>query len=112
MRKSRKSTKFSKHTLQFVASRFRVLGEPMRLALLIALDTGEKNVTALVRISGASQANVSKHLRILADSGMVASRKDGLKIFYFISDPQIIEVCELMCARLKEEFAAKSAHFR
>lgn len=111
MTKSRKPAKFSSQALGFVARRFRVLGEPMRLTLLVALDTGEKNVGQLVKLTRTTQANVSKHLRVLSDAGMVASRKAGLKTFYFISDPQIIDLCHLMCARLKKEFAARSAHF-
>ena len=84
----------------------------MRLKLLIALENGEKNVTELVQHTEATQANVSKHLGILSDAGMVSRRKEGLKTFYFISDPQIFELCDLMCSKLQREFSAKSAHFR
>lgn len=111
-KKSSKPQRFSKEAIDFVAGRFRVLGEPMRLKLLIALETGEKNVTELVELSRATQGNVSKHLGILTDAGMVARRKEGLKTFYFISDPQIIELCDLMCSKLEKEFSEKSAHFR
>ncbi len=111
-RKKTKSSLLSKEALEFVATRFRVLGEPMRLVLLSALQSGEKNVTELVVETGATQANVSKHLGILSDAGMVARRKDGLKTFYFISDPQIIELCELMCSKLEKEFTGKARHFR
>ena len=110
--KSKKSSGFSPEALGFVAERFRVLGEPMRLKLLIALETSEKNVTELVELTGATQGNVSKHLGILSNAGMVSRRKEGLKVFYFISDPQIIELCDLMCSKLQKEFTEKSAHFR
>lgn len=111
-KKSKKPRAFSKQALEFVAGRFRVLGEPMRLVLLVALETGEKNVTELVEVTGATQGNVSKHLGILSDAGMVSRRKEGLKVFYFISDPQIIELCDLMCSKLQKEFTEKSSHFR
>ena len=110
--KSKKSRAFSPEALGFVAERFRVLGEPMRLKLLIALETGEKNVTELVQLTEATQANVSKHLGILSDAGMVSRRKEGLKTFYVISDPQIFKLCDLMCSKLQKEFVAKSRHFR
>ena len=110
--KSKKSRLFSPEALGFVANRFRVLGEPMRLKLLIALETGEKNVTELVQLTEATQANVSKHLGILSDAGMVARRKEGLKTFYVISDPQILKLCDLMCSKLQKEFSQKSSHFR
>ncbi len=110
--KSKKRRIFSAAALQFVAGRFRVLGEPLRLTLLVALEEGEKNVTELVQETGATQGNVSKHLGILSEAGMVSRRKEGLKVFYYISDPQIIELCDLMCAKLEQEFSTKSAHFR
>ncbi len=110
--KSKKSSGFSPEALGFVAERFRVLGEPMRLKLLIALETGEKNVTELVRHTESTQANVSKHLGILTDAGMLSRRKEGLKTFYVISDPQIFELCDLMCSKLQKEFSEKSRHFR
>ncbi len=110
--KSKKSRVFSPEALGFVADRFRVLGEPMRLKLLIALETGEKNVSELVQLTEATQANVSKHLGILSDAGMVARRKEGLKTFYVISDPQIFKLCDLMCSKLQKEFSEKSSHFR
>ena len=111
-KKSSPSQRLPPAALDFVAGRFRVLGEPMRLKLLIALETGEKNVTQLVEFTRATQGNISKHLGILSEAGMVARRKEGLKVFYFISDPQIIELCDLMCSRLEKEFAARSRHFR
>ena len=110
--KSKTSRLFSAEALGFVAERFRVLGEPMRLKLLIALETGEKNVTELVQLTEATQANVSKHLGILSDAGMVSRRKEGLKTFYVISDPQIFKLCDLMCSKLQKEFSEKSRHFR
>ena len=109
--KSKQSCAFSPEALGFVAERFRVLGEPMRLKLLIALETGEKNVTELVQLTESTQANVSKHLGILSDAGMISRRKEGPKTFYEISDPQIFKLCDLMCSKLQKEFTEKSAHF-
>ncbi len=110
----RKSSKprLSARGLQMVARRFQVLSEPARLALLVALEQGEQNVTALVGLTGLSQGNVSKHLGILMEVGMVDRRKQGVNAFYFISDPQIMELCDLMCARLEKDLAEKSAHLR
>lgn len=101
----------SPDALALVAARFRMLGEPMRLRLLNELRSGEKTVTELVETTGAGQANVSKHLGLLADSGMVGRRKDGLNVFYFIADPSLFELCDLVCTRLQKELAEKAAHF-
>jgi len=96
-------------TLDLIAARFRVLGEPMRLALLNELRGGEKTVTELVEAVEAGQANVSKHLALLAESGMVGRRKEGLNAYYFIADESLFELCDLVCSRLQKEFAAKAA---
>ncbi|MBM3823806.1 MAG: helix-turn-helix transcriptional regulator [Verrucomicrobia bacterium] len=95
--------------LELVAARFRLLAEPMRLRLLHELRGGEKSVTALVEATGAGQANVSKHLSLLAGAGMVGRRKQGLNVHYFIADESLFELCDLVCGRLQEELAAKTA---
>jgi ArsR family transcriptional regulator len=98
--------------LDLVAVRFRMLAEPMRLRLLNELRDGEKTVTALVEATGAGQANVSKHLSLLADAGMGGRRKEGLSVYYFIVDESLFELCDLVCGRLQKELADKARHFR
>ncbi len=112
MPRQAKPKRISEEGLQLVAPRFKVLGEPARLKLLMALEEGEQHVTALIKLTGLTQGNVSKHLGILMGEGMVDRRKQGLNPFYFISDPQIIELCDLMCSKLEKEFDKKSTHFR
>ena len=89
----------SEKELTVVAEKFRVLSEPMRLRLLNSLRAGERTVSTLVVATGASQANASKHLGILLEAGMVARRKQGLHVFYYICDETVFKLCELMCAR-------------
>src|SRR6516165_11203941 len=98
--------------LELVAARFRMLAEPMRLRLLNELRDREQTVTALVEATGAGQANVSKHLSLLADAGMVGRRKEGLNVYYFIVDESLFELCDLVCGRLQKELAEKARHFR
>jgi DNA-binding transcriptional ArsR family regulator len=95
--------------LELIASRFRALSEPVRLRLLNLLMHKEQSVGALVAASGSGQANVSKHLAILKEAGMVGTRKEGLQTICFIADPIINELCELMCSRLREEMEHKAA---
>ena len=97
--------------LELVAARFRMLAEPMRLRLLNELREREMTVTGLVEATGAGQANVSKHLSLLADAGMVGRRKEGLNVFYFIADGSLFELCDLVCGRLQRELAEKARHF-
>ncbi len=97
--------------LELVAARFKMLAEPMRLRLLHEMRGGEKTVTELVAAIGAGQANVSKHLGLLADAGMVSRRKEGLNVNYFIADESLFELCDLVCGGLQKELAEKAAHF-
>lgn len=91
----------SEEALRLVAARFKVLSEPHRLLLLQTLGTGELSVSELVRSTGLTQTNVSRHLQTLADAGMVERRKAGVNVFYRIGDPTIFQLCELMCGSLQ-----------
>ena len=86
--------------LGLVAARFKLLGEPARLALLNSLMSREQNVNELVESTGLSQANVSKHLAQLADAGYVNRRKDGLFTVYSIADDSVFQLCDLMCSSI------------
>jgi DNA-binding transcriptional ArsR family regulator len=101
----------TEEALDLVARRFAILGEPMRLRLLHALIAGEQPVNALVERLGGTQANISRHLQTLADGGMVCRRKEGLQVFYRISDPSIFELCDLVCGSLEKEHARRAAAF-
>ena len=97
--------------LVLVARRFAVLSEPMRLRLVHALFDGEKNVNALVGVTGGTQANVSRHLQTLAQASVLARRKEGLQVFYSIADPSIFKLCELVCGGLEKQFARQAGAF-
>jgi predicted transcriptional regulator len=71
MRKTTSFQTFNENAIEQVAARFRALGEASRLKLIFAAGKGEKNVTQLIAATGLSQANVSKHLHILTDNGIL-----------------------------------------
>lgn len=102
-RKSALHKALSDTALAMIAARFRALSEPVRLRLLNTLMQGEHSVTQLVAASGSGQANVSKHLGVLRDAGMVTMRREGLLTMCSIADPAIIQLCDIMCAKLKAE---------
>ncbi len=83
--------------LDLMAEKFRMLADPTRLAILRALMPGERSVTQVVVETGANQANVSKHLKMLAEAGLVARRKEGLQVFYRLDDPLVEKLCKLVC---------------
>ncbi|PZO49589.1 MAG: transcriptional regulator [Phormidesmis priestleyi] len=90
-----------------VADYFKVLSEVSRLQVLCCLKTGAKNVTEIIQATGLGQANVSKHLKVLVQAGMLTRRPEGINVYYQISDPMIFELCELVCdllaIRLQEQ---------
>lgn len=98
----------SETALELIATRFRALGEPTRLKLLNILMKDEHTVGQLVEASGSGQANVSKHLSLLREAGMIDMRKDGLSTICSLADPMVKSLCEQMCTRLREELDAKS----
>lgn len=108
-RKNEPAKELSPLALDLIASRFRALSEPVRLRLLNLLMQGERTVGQLVEASGSGQANVSKHLAVLREAGMVGTRKEGLTTVCFIADPIVKDLCEMMCSRLRKEMEGKAA---
>ena len=88
--------------VEAVAERFRALGEVSRLAIVQALQSGEKNVTELVEITGLSQPNVSRHLSVLVIAGLVGRRKEGLNVLYRVVDQHLAEICAIVCKSVSD----------
>ncbi len=93
--------------LDRIAERLKALADPTRLRILHALEDEEVCVSDLVRTVGGSQANVSKHLAILRRAGLVAGRRDGLNVFYRVTDATSLAICRTVCAVLERQAAAE-----
>ena len=88
--------------LDRAARRFRILGDPVRLEILNFLHGKEEmNVQEIVEATGQGQANVSKHLRVLAEEGLVRRRKERTFVYYSIDDPSLSGLCLLVCGQLQ-----------
>ena len=72
----------------------RVLSEPMRLRILNLLQDGEKCVQELVEATQTSQANVSKHLKVMLQAGILTRRTEGTSAFYGVADDLTFELCQ------------------
>ena len=94
--------------LEMIAARFRVLGEASRLKLIIALEGGEKNVSALVAATGQTQANASRQLQSLSEAGILGRRKEGLNVFYRIADKSIFDMCDHVCGSLQRRIDSQA----
>ena len=88
--------------LEQIAGRFKMLGEPMRLKILQAVCKTPRTVTDIVTATGATQANVSKHLALLATAGILTRKKDGQCVYYGIKDRLAMQLCELVRSQLAE----------
>ena len=82
--------------LEKVAGQFRLLGEPMRLKILQALCVRPLAVGEIVAATGATQSNVSKHLALLASAGVITRQKDGQFVYYGLTNPLTMKLCELV----------------
>ena len=94
--------------VELIARRFRVLGEPMRIRLLDHLREGEATVGELSQALAASQQNVSKHLAVLTDAGVLGRRKEGNHVYYRIADEGVFTLCEDVCGSLQEQLRSLS----
>lgn len=98
--------------LGMIAARFKALSEVSRLKIIIALEPGERNVTALIDETGLAQANLSRHLQTLVDAGILSRRKEGLAVYYFIADSDIFKICDQVCGSLAKRMEAQASAFR
>ncbi|MBF2033900.1 MAG: helix-turn-helix transcriptional regulator [Leptolyngbyaceae cyanobacterium T60_A2020_046] len=98
--------------VQQVAAYFGILSEPMRLKILSLLRDGEKCVQDLVEATATSQANVSKHLKVMLQAGVLSRRAEGTSAYYSVSDDLTFELCTLVCDRIASRIEAQAQHFR
>ena len=104
-------SKLTPDAIEVIAARFKALGEPARLQILNSLRDGEMTVTELVDTTALGQANVSKHLQSLYAAGFVGRRKDGLFVYYFLADKDVLKLCDLMCGRIEQELSIRRKAF-
>ena len=88
-----------------VALYFRALAEPMRLRIVNALRTQPHSVGELTELFGCSQANISKHLKVLSDAHIVTRTQQGTTTLVSVADPAIFQLCELVCGSVARELA-------
>lgn len=95
--------------LQRLAEYFGTLAEPCRLKILNALRDGEKNVSELTALVGCSQANVSRHMAVLANNGLVQRTSRGKSSYYSIADRQTYQLCDLVCGQIAKRLTDTAA---
>jgi DNA-binding transcriptional ArsR family regulator len=98
--------------LDYLADYFRVLGEPMRLRILNLLYKRELCVQDLVIASQTSQANVSKHLKVMVQVGILNRRTVGTSAYYSVADDLTFELCHLVHTCLLNRIQAQANQFQ
>ena len=100
MSKGKFSGPLEPEELDRIATRFKMLGEPMRLRILQAVCQKPLSVGEIVAATGATQANVSRHLSLLAAAGILTREKDGQCVLYGMKDPLTVKMCELVRSQI------------
>lgn len=74
----------------------KAMSHPLRLKILCTLSDQEVSVQEIVQHVGTSQSNISQHLAILRDKGILASRKDANRVYYRVSDNRTLQLIGMM----------------
>ena len=92
--------------IQLHASVCKGLADPKRLLIINSLRDGEMSVGDICAELDLPQANVSQHLAILRDKGLVNARKDGQRVFYSLTSPKIIQAMDLLREVMNDQLPA------
>lgn len=82
---------------------FKVLANQKRLEIIQLLGSGELSVSQMIDMLDLPQANLSQHLGLLRQAGMVSTRRDGVTIYYTLSDPRVTGICDTIRQLLHDQ---------
>jgi len=104
--KKRIPSKLPRHSLEKMAMIFGAFADATRLGILQELRTERLSVGALVELLGTSQANISKHLKLLHSAGLVIREREKTQVFYRVEEEAVYEMCKYACKRLNDNASA------
>jgi ArsR family transcriptional regulator len=96
-----------KEVFRLQADICRTLSNPVRMEIIHVLKQGENTVTALAEATGLTKSNISQHLSVLKGASIVRSRREGVNVWYSISNQRVVEACRLMREVLLEQVAER-----
>lgn len=85
----------------------KALGQPTRIKIIDFLRAGECCVCEIFPAIGEEQSNTSRHLNLMVSSGVLRRRKEGVKIFYAVKHPEILQLVDLATALACEEVSGR-----
>jgi ArsR family transcriptional regulator len=89
----------------FRAEILKAIAQPTRLKIIEFLRDGERCVCEIFPAIGEEQSNTSRHLNLMQAAGVLSRRKEGLKIFYAVKHPEILDIIDLVTSIAKNETA-------
>ena len=95
--------------LHQVAAYFQALSEPTRLQILNLLRQGERNVGEIAQACGFTSANISRHLSVLMQQGLVARESRGSAVYYSPADDSVYALCDLVCGSIGRQMERAAA---
>jgi ArsR family transcriptional regulator len=90
----------------------KVFTSPVRIEILNLLGEGERTVSELVELTGLRQPNVSQHLNVMKEKGIVATNRVGNKVFYSLTNPKISEAFRIIKQILEDRLAESKGLYR
>ena len=87
---------YKEKDIQQAAQAIKAIAHPLRLKILCVLSDQEISVQDIVEQVGTSQSNISQHLAILRDKGVLATRKDANRVYYRICDLRTLKLLGMM----------------
>ncbi len=87
----------------------KAIAQPTRLKIIELLRDGERCVCEIFPAIDEEQSNTSRHLNVMQNCGILAKRKEGIKVLYRLKHPEVLEILDLASAVLKKEISGKSA---
>jgi ArsR family transcriptional regulator len=91
----------------FQAEILKTLGQPTRLKIINFLHDGERCVCEIFPAIGEEQSNTSRHLNMMVSSGILFRRKNGIKIFYALKHPEVLEIVDLATRIMTREITGR-----
>ena len=96
-----------KELIEFRADVLKALAQPTRLKIVDFLRDGERCVCEIFPAISEEQSNTSRHLNMMLSAGVLSRRKDGLKIYYAIKHPEVLNVLDIINAIVKQEITGR-----
>lgn len=103
--------KLTPKALEQIADYFKVLADPTRLQILSLLGDGEYNVGELAKQCDCTSANISRHLSLLNQHGLITRTSRGTSVYYQLTDQSPYALCDLVCENINRKITAQKRAF-